>query len=97
MNAAAGKEVRMKKRFDQGQVIEFLREVDAAVSLRALCRQHGFNAAAQALLQRTCGAIRSPRLRRPHRLEDENRRLRALLAAQLQERERIKQALRQAF
>ena len=98
LNAAAGRaKAGMSKRFDQEQVIEFLREVDAAASLRALCRKHGFNDAAQALLRRTCGAMRAPQARQLRQLQQENQRLRAVLALQQQERERIRQALRQAL
>ena len=33
----------MKKRFSEEQIIEFLREVDAGLPIKELCRKHGFS------------------------------------------------------
>jgi putative transposase len=34
----------MKRRFTEGQIIGFLREADAGLSVKELCRKHGFSA-----------------------------------------------------
>ena len=36
----------MKKRFTEGQIVGFLREADAGVAVKDLCRKHGFSEAA---------------------------------------------------
>ena len=36
----------MKKRFSDEQIIGFLREAEAGVSVKDLCRKHGFSDAA---------------------------------------------------
>lgn len=35
----------MKKRFSEEQVVGFLREVDAGMGVKDLCRRHGFTEA----------------------------------------------------
>lgn len=35
----------MKKRFTQAQIIRFLKEADTGVSVKELCRRHGFSKA----------------------------------------------------
>ncbi|MFA4317363.1 transposase, partial [Xanthomonas perforans] len=35
----------MKKRFSEEQIIGFLREADAVVAIKDLCRRHGFSEA----------------------------------------------------
>jgi transposase InsO family protein len=42
----------VKKRFSEEQIIGFLREADAGVAVKELCRRHGFSEAAT-----TSGAI----------------------------------------
>lgn len=85
----------MRKHFDEAQVIGFLREVADGQTLRALCRRHGFSEASHVLLQRICAGLSAPSAGDLRRLQAENHRLKALLDAQLLERERIQQALRE--
>ena len=33
----------MKKRFTEGQIVGFLREADAGLPVKDLCRRHGFS------------------------------------------------------
>jgi putative transposase len=33
----------MKKRFTEGQIVGFLREADAGIPVKDLCRKHGFS------------------------------------------------------
>ncbi|MEG1681391.1 MAG: transposase [Stenotrophomonas sp.] len=87
----------MRKRFYEAQVIDFLLDIETPATLQELCRKHGFSEASYALLRRACGGTRAAHLRQLRCLEKENRRLKALLEAQLMERERIKQALLQPF
>lgn len=85
----------MRKQFDEAQVIGFLRELDAGQALQVLCRKHGFSDASRVLLRRLCAGLRVPRASHLRRLQLENQRLKDLLHVQSQERERIRQALRE--
>ena len=40
----------MKKRFTEAQIVGFLREADAGIPVKDLCRKHGFS---EASLKRT--------------------------------------------
>jgi putative transposase len=44
----------MKKHFTEEQIIGFLREAEAGLPIKELCRQHGFSEAVT-----TCGAASS--------------------------------------
>lgn len=42
----------MKQRFSEVQIIGFLREAEAVVAVKDLCRRHGFSAASYYLWRR---------------------------------------------
>ena len=77
----------MKKRFSEEQIIGFLREAEAGMPVKDLCRKHGFSEASY-------GGMSVPEAKRLKDLESENSRLKKLLAEQLLENEVIKEALR---
>ena len=87
----------MRKHFYEAQVIDFLLELGTAANLQELCRKHGFSEASYASLRRAYGGTRTLPARQLHCLQMENRQLKALLDAQLRERERIRQAFLQPF
>ena len=45
----------MKKRFSEAQIIGFLREVEAGVPVKQVCRQHGFSEASYYLWRASSG------------------------------------------
>ena len=45
-----------KKRFTEGQIVGFLREADAGVGVKELCRNHGFSEASYYLWRSKFGA-----------------------------------------
>jgi putative transposase len=47
----------MKKRFTEAQIVGFLREADAGVPVKELCRKHGFSDGSYAAT--TCGGASS--------------------------------------
>lgn len=47
----------MKKWFSEAQVIGFLREADAGVAVKGLCRRHGFSDARYYLWRRKFGGL----------------------------------------
>jgi putative transposase len=84
----------VKKRFSEEQIIGFLREADAGVPIKELCRQHGFSEASYYLWRSKFGGMSVPDAKRLKELETENTRLKKLLAEQMLENEVIKDVLR---
>lgn len=84
----------MKKRFTEEQIIGFLREAEAGVAVKDLCRRHGFSEASYYLWRSKFGGMSVPEARRLKELEAENTRLKKLLAEQMFENDVIKDALR---
>ena len=84
----------MKKRFTEEQIIGFLREADAGLPIKELCRKHGFSEASYYLWRSKFGGMSVPDARRLKELETENTRLKKLLAEQMLENEVIRDVLR---
>ncbi|WP_154582546.1 transposase, partial [Xanthomonas oryzae] len=73
----------MKKRFSEEQIIAFLREAEAAMPIKDLCRRHGFSEASYYLWRSKFGGMSVPDAKRLKDLEAENTRLKKLLAEQV--------------
>jgi putative transposase len=84
----------VKKRFSEEQIIGFLREAEAGMPVKDLCRKHGFSEASYYLWRSKFGGMSVPEAERLKDLESENGRLKKLLTEQLLENEVIKEALR---
>jgi putative transposase len=84
----------VKKRFTEEQIISFLREADAGLPVKELCRQHGFSESSYYLWRSKFGGMSVPDAKRLKELETENTRLKKLLAEQMLENEVIKDVLR---
>ena len=87
----------MKKRFTEEQIIGFLKDVDAGVPVKELCRKHGFSEASYYLWRSKFGGMSVPEAKRLKELESENARLKKLLAETLLESEIVKEALRKKW
>ncbi len=87
----------MKKRFTEEQIIGFLREVEAGIPVKEMCRKHGFSEASYYLWRSKFGGMSVPDAKRLKELETENGRLKKLLAEQVLENEVIKDALRKKW
>ena len=87
----------MKKRFTEEQIIGFLREVEAGMPVKEMCRKHGFSEASYYLWRSKFGGLSVPDAKRLKELETENGRLKKLLAEQVLENEVIKDALRKKW
>ncbi len=84
----------MKQRFSEEQIIGFLREADAGMPVKELCRRHGFSEASYYLWRSKFGGMSVPDAKRLKDLESENARLKKLLAEQIFENDVIKDVLR---
>ena len=87
----------MKKRYSEEQIIKFLREADAGVPVKDLCRRHGFSEASYYLWRSKYGGMDVSDAKRLKELETENRRLKKLLAEALLEQEVTREVLQKKW
>ena len=70
----------MKKRFTEEQILDFLKQAEAGVPVKELCRRHGFSDASFYTWRAKFGGMTVPDAKRLKDLELENSRLKKLLA-----------------
>lgn len=87
----------MKKRFTEEQIIGFLREAEAGLPIKELCRRHGFSEGSYYLWRNKFGGMDVSDAKRLKELETENARLKKLLAESLLENEVTREALRKKW
>ena len=87
----------MKKRFSEEQIIGFLREADAGLPIKELCRKHGFSEASYYLWRSKFGGMSVPDAKRLRELETDNSRLKKLLAESMLEIEVTRDVLRKKW
>ena len=87
----------MRKRFSEEQIIGFLKEADAGVAIKELCRRHGFSEASYYLWRSKFGGMEVSDAKRLKALEAENARLKKLLAESILENEITREALRKKW
>ena len=75
----------MKKRFSEEQIIGSLREVETGMTVKDICRRHGFSEASYCLWRSKFGGMTLTEAKRLKELETENARLKELLAESLLE------------
>ncbi|MET3435017.1 putative transposase [Herbaspirillum seropedicae] len=73
----------MKKRFTEEQIIGFLKEADSGLPVVELCRKHGFSDASYYKWKAKYGGMDVSEAKRLKALEDENSKLKRLLAEAL--------------
>ena len=69
----------MKKRYSEGQIIKILREADAGVPMKELCRRHGFPEASYYLWRGKFGGMSVSDVKRLNTKEAEITRLKLRL------------------
>jgi len=84
----------MKKRFSEEQIIGFLQEAEAGMAVKELCRKHGFSDASFYTWRSRFGGMSVSGAKRLKELEQENARLKKLLAENMLDQEALKAALR---
>lgn len=70
----------MKKRYTEEQIIEFLKEAESGVPVKELCRKHGFSDGSFYTWRSKYGGMDVSEVKRLKALEEENARLKKLLA-----------------
>lgn len=83
----------MKKRFTEEQIIGFLKEADAGMPVAELCRKHGFSDASYYKWKAKFGGMDVSDAKRLKALEEENNRLKRLLADALLDNAALKDAV----
>jgi putative transposase len=79
-----------KSRFTESQIIGILKELKAGEKAATLCRKHGISEATLYNWRSKYGGLEVSSLRRLKDLEDENRRLKKIVADQLLNIEALK-------
>jgi putative transposase len=86
-----------KKRFTEEQIIGFLREAQAGMLVKDLCRKHGFSEASFYLWRSKFGGMNVSDAKRLKELEGENSKLKRLLANALLENDAIREVLKRKW
>jgi putative transposase len=84
----------MKKRYTEEQIIGFLREADAGLPVRELCRKHGFSEASYYAWKAKFGGMNVSDAQRLKALEAENTKLKRLLANSMLEVDALREVLK---
>ena len=87
----------MKKRFTEEQIVGFLREVEAGVTVKDLCRRKGFSPASFYQWRAKFGGMSVSEAKRLKALEAENGRLKKLVAELMLESEVVREALKKKW
>ena len=86
-----------KRRFTEQQILGFLKEAEAGMPVKELCRKHGFSDAAFYGWRSKFGGMQVHEAKRLRELETENAKLKKLLAESLLENEMTREALRKKW
>jgi putative transposase len=84
------------KRFTEKQIIEILRQYEAGVRMADLCRENDVSSATIYAWKAKYGGTGANESQRLKHLEDENRRLKQLVADLSLDREALKNAIRKS-
>ena len=84
----------MKKRYREEQIIGFLREADAGLPIKELCRKHGFSEASYYGWKAKFGGMDVSDAQRLKALEAENAKLKKLLANSMLEVDAMREVLK---
>lgn len=82
-----------KSRFSEDQIIGILKEAEAGRAVKDLCRDHGVSQETFSRWHRKVGGMEVSDARRLKQLEDENRRLKKVVADLTLDKEALKEVL----
>lgn len=83
----------MKRRFTDEQMIAILKEGEAGIPVKDICRKHGISDATFYTWRKKFGGMEAQDVRRLKDLEAENAKLKKLLAESILDQEALKSAL----
>lgn len=83
----------MKKRFTEGQIIGVLKQAEAGLPVKELCRQHGISEATYYNWKSKYGGMTESEAQRLRALEQENAKLKRIVADQVLDISALKDVL----
>jgi len=86
-----------RSRFTEEQIIGVLKEGEAGVQIEEICRQHGICAQTYYRWKAKYGGLEVSEARRLRQLEDQNRRLKHIVAEQVLDIQALKGVLAKKF
>ena len=86
-----------KSRFREEQIVAILQEYEAGAKVSELCRRHGMSSAAFYKWKAKYGSMQVSDVKRLKDLEEENRRLKKLLADTMLDNDALKHLLAKNF
>ncbi len=87
----------MKKRFSEEQIIRILKEAEAGTKVIDLCRKHGISDATYYNWKAKYGGMNVSDMKKLKVLEDENRRLKRIVADQALDIQALKAVVEKKF
>ena len=87
----------MKKRYTEEQIIGFLKEAESGVPVKELCRKHGLSDGLFYTWRSKYGGMDVSEAKQLKALEEENTRLKKLLADTMLDKEALEVALRKKY
>jgi putative transposase len=87
----------MKKRFTEEQIIRILQEAEAGMKVMDLCRKHGISDATYYNWRAKYGGMTVSDAKKLRALEDENRRLKGIVADQALDIQALKAVVEKKF
>ncbi len=87
----------MKKRFTEEQIIRILQEAEAGMKVMDLCRKHGISDATYYNWRAKYGGMTVSDAKKLKALEDENRRLKGIVADQALDIQALKAVVEKKF
>lgn len=82
-----------QKRYSEEQIVQILREAEASKSISEVCRKHGIADVTFYRWRAKYAGMQVPELRRMRALEEENGKLKNLVAEQMLDNRALKEAL----
>ncbi len=87
----------MKKRFTEQQIVAILKEGEAGVGAKDICRKHNISDATFYTWRKKYRGMQIEDLRRLKQLEEENRKLKRLLAESMLDADALRAALSKKY